>query len=104
MSRGYENRLHNSFKHAPVVPFYSNSKIILFSDCHRGTGTSNDNLLKNQHLYYAALKYYYDHDFIYIELGDGDELWKTEVILPFAKCMLMYSICSPASKNATGFT
>ncbi len=76
MSRGYENRLHNSFKYAPVVPFYSNSKIILFSDCHRGTGTSNDNLLKNQHLYYAALKYYYDHDFIYIELGDGDELWE----------------------------
>lgn len=76
MNHGYENRLHNTFKHAPVVPFYSNSKIVLFSDCHRGTGTSNDNLLKNRHLYYAALKYYYDQDFIYIELGDGDELWE----------------------------
>lgn len=78
MTNGYEKRLTDSFEHAPVIPFYPNSRIILFSDCHRGTGTSTDNFLKNQHLYYAALKYYYDHDFIYIELGDGDELWENK--------------------------
>ena len=35
-----------------------------------------DNFLKNQHLYAAALRYYYENDFTYIELGDGDELWE----------------------------
>lgn len=46
------------------------------SDCHRGTGTSSDNFLKNQHLYFAALEHYYRQGFTYIELGDGDELWE----------------------------
>ena len=35
-----------------------------------------DNFLKNQHLYFAALNYYYQHSFCYIELRDGDELWE----------------------------
>lgn len=46
------------------------------SDCHRGIGTSSDNFLKNQHLYFAALEHYYRKGFTYIELGDGDELWE----------------------------
>lgn len=46
------------------------------SDCHRGIGTSSDNFLKNQHLFFAALKYYYKRGYTYIELGDGDELWE----------------------------
>ena len=52
------------------------SQWIMFSDCHRGVGTSNDNFLKNQHLYFAALQHYYQNNFTYIELGDGDELWE----------------------------
>ena len=35
-----------------------------------------DNFLKNQHLYFAALQHYYQNNFTYIELGDGDELWE----------------------------
>ena len=46
------------------------------SDCHRGDGTSNDNFLKNQNLYHAALEYDLQKGFTYIELGDGDELWE----------------------------
>lgn len=76
MGTGCDRRLEKCFKNAPVVPLYHNSKVVLFSDCHRGVGTSNDNFLKNQHLYFAALQYYYAGKFIYIELGDGDELWE----------------------------
>ncbi|MGN0383186.1 MAG: metallophosphoesterase [Eubacterium sp.] len=50
------------------------------SDCHRGVGTSSDNFLKNQHLYFAALKHYYQAGYSYIELGDGDELWENRNI------------------------
>lgn len=72
----YRKRLDNSFKNVPVLPLNSASKYVLFSDCHRGNGTNNDNFLKNQHLYYSALRHYYRHEFTYIELGDGDELWE----------------------------
>lgn len=73
---GCEKRLDRTFKNAPVLPFDINSKIVLFSDCHRGVGNNNDNFLKNQHIYFAALRYYYTNGFTYIELGDGDELWE----------------------------
>lgn len=72
----YYSRLKKAFKNAPVLPLNTNSRYIIFSDCHRGRGTSNDNFLKNQHLYLTALKYYYQLGFTYIELGDGDELWE----------------------------
>lgn len=73
---GWQKRLAKAFIKAPVLPLYSNSRIALISDCHRGKGDSNDNFLKNQHLYFAALSYYFEHGYTYIELGDGDELWE----------------------------
>lgn len=72
----YRTRLDKAFKNAPVLPLGSDTGYVLFSDCHRGIGTNNDNFLKNRHLYLAALKHYFRHDFTYIELGDGDELWE----------------------------
>lgn len=70
------SRLNHAFEHAPILPFSRSSKFVLMSDCHRGVGSSSDNFLKNQHLYFAALKHYYQQGFTYIELGDGDELWE----------------------------
>lgn len=74
------HRLNKAFRKAPVLPLTSRSRYVLFSDCHRGTGNQTDNFLKNEHLYYAALKYYYRQGFTYIELGDGDELWENRNI------------------------
>lgn len=73
---GYYSRLSKSFEGALRLPLTDSSKYILISDCHRGAGTSNDNFLKNQNLYFAALKHYYQMGYTYIELGDGDELWE----------------------------
>lgn len=72
----YYSRLKKSFIGAQRLPLNSFTKYVLISDCHRGTGTSNDNFLKNRNLYSAALQYYYRAGFTYIELGDGDELWE----------------------------
>lgn len=69
-------RLNRAFKNVPILPLTAHSKYVLFSDCHRGTGMPSDNFLKNQNLYFAALQYYYDRNFTYIEIGDGDELWE----------------------------
>ena len=73
---GYEKRLERAFGNAPVLPLRADSRYVFFSDCHRGNGSSNDNFLKNQHLYFAALQYYFQQGYTYVELGDGDELWE----------------------------
>lgn len=70
------SRLTKAFAHAPVLPLNSDTRYVCFSDCHRGCGNQGDNFLKNQHLYFAALQYYYQKGFTYLELGDGDELWE----------------------------
>ncbi len=72
----YIKRLNNAFTNAPVLPITNNTKYVFFSDCHRGTGNSNDNFLKNSNCYFAALQYYYQNSYTYIEVGDGDELWE----------------------------
>ena len=69
-------RLNHAFLDAPMLPLSDRSRYVLMSDCHRGIGSSSDNFLKNQHLYFAALQHYYRNGFTYIELGDGDELWE----------------------------
>lgn len=71
-----DSRLDRCFRDACVLPLNSRSKYILFSDCHRGTGRANDNFLKNEFLYIAALRHYERCGFTYLELGDGDELWE----------------------------
>ncbi len=76
MKTGCDRRLDQSFRNAPVLAVGPYSRIVLISDCHRGVGNANDNFLKNQHLYFAALHHYYTRGFTYIELGDGDELWE----------------------------
>lgn len=69
----YLSKLFYSSKH---ITFDDQSRIVIMSDCHRGDGSWADTFSKNQNIYYYALKYYYDRDFTYIELGDGDELWE----------------------------
>lgn len=76
----YLSRLQKAYAGALKLPLNKNTKYVLFSDCHRGNGTTNDNFLKNQPLYLAALHHYYDQGFTYIELGDGDELWENRRI------------------------
>lgn len=70
----YKKRLDRAFKKAPYLPWNKNTKYVFFSDCHRGIGNTNDNFLPNGNSYYAALQYYYQYGFCYIEAGDGDEL------------------------------
>ncbi len=71
-----ESRLEKTFEDALILPLDQRSRYILFSDCHRGDGRANDNFLKNEFIYLAALRYYDQYGFTYLELGDCDELWE----------------------------
>lgn len=74
--------LEKAFQSARVLTIDDPSRLILFSDCHRGQGNSGDNFLANQNLFFAALTYYYENGYTYIELGDGDELWENRRLKP----------------------
>ncbi len=73
---GSLERISKVFQSAEEIPFDDSSKIILMSDVHRGDGSWADDFSRNENLYFAALTHYFNEKFTYIELGDGDELWK----------------------------
>lgn len=72
------NTLTKVFESSEEIIFDDLTNIVLMSDCHRGDGTWNDNFAKNQRSYFTALEHYYKNDYIYIEIGDGDELWEVK--------------------------
>lgn len=72
----YDGYLQKLYREAQILPLNACTKYVVMSDCHRGTGNSYDNFLRNQHLYFAALQHYYRSGFTYLELGDGEELWE----------------------------
>ncbi len=69
-------RLEEVWETSPVVKFDDTDRFVIMSDCHRGIANWGDNFAPNQHLFFAALNYYYKNGYAYIELGDGDELWE----------------------------
>lgn len=68
-------QLDKSYQLSARLNFDSESKIVMFSDCHRGTKDRYDAFAANESLYLTVLKHYFERDFTFIEVGDGDELW-----------------------------
>lgn len=71
-----KRKLENALKNAKRIKIDKNTKIIMFSDMHRGDNSLSDEFAHNQTLYRYALEHYYREGYTYIELGDGDELWE----------------------------
>ena len=71
-----QKRITRAYDTAPRVTFNDESKFIIFSDCHRGDNSFADDFANNRNIYFHALRYYYNNDYTYCELGDGDELWE----------------------------
>lgn len=69
-------RLTEAYKNAKLEYFDENSKYIFLSDIHRGDDSASDVFARNQTIFLAALNYYYDRGYTYVEVGDGDELWE----------------------------
>lgn len=69
-------RLSDVYRSAIKIPFDDSSKFVFFSDTHRGDDSGADEFGRNKHIFYHALNYYYQNDFTYVEVGDGDELWE----------------------------
>lgn len=70
------DRLNYLYENAKEINIDNGSSIVFISDIHRGDGTYSDSLIANKNIYKTALSYYYRRGFTYVEVGDGDELWK----------------------------
>ena len=71
-----KKKLDAAYKKAKRMKIDKKSKIIMFSDTHRGDNSISDEFAHNQTLYKYALEHYYKEGYTYIELGDGDEMWE----------------------------
>ncbi len=71
-----QKTISNAFKNAKHIAIDQHSKLILFSDCHRGNHSYADDFSHNSEIYEHALAHYFENEYTYIELGDGIELWE----------------------------
>ncbi|HEX4850043.1 MAG TPA: metallophosphoesterase [Puia sp.] len=53
--------------------------IIIFSDEHKGARNGSDDFANAEKNYLAALEYYNNHQFYFINLGDCEELWENTI-------------------------
>ncbi len=60
-----------------IIPFDPKTDgFIIFSDQHKGTKTFDDDFKNNAANYLAALTFYNEQRYRFINLGDAEELWK----------------------------
>lgn len=63
-----------------IIPFdTSTQKFIIFSDQHKGAKNNADDFAVCEKNYVAALQYYFNENYFFINLGDGEELWETNI-------------------------
>lgn len=68
--------ISNPYENAKRIQLNSSSKLILFSNLHRGDNSYADDFKNNRNIYFQAIRNYYENDFTRFEFGDGTELWK----------------------------
>lgn len=71
-----DERLSAAYRGAHVVDFDASSKIVLFSDEHRGDGSAADEFTRNKVVVTHALSHYLAEGFTLVEVGDVEELWE----------------------------
>ena len=68
-------------KNGLIIPFdAATQKFIVLSDQHKGAKNHADDFAVCENNYVAALKYYFDEGFYFINLGDSEELWENNVL------------------------
>ncbi|CAN5155269.1 metallophosphoesterase [soil metagenome] len=53
--------------------------VIIFSDQHKGARNGSDDFMLAEKNYLAALDYYNDNKFYFVNLGDNEELWENTI-------------------------
>lgn len=73
----YQEISEGDTKKGLILTFDCNKdRFIILSDQHKGAKNDADDFAIAEKNYLAALDYYYQNDFYYINLGDSEELWE----------------------------
>lgn len=76
----YQRILEKPGNRGIVIPFSAEqAKFIIFSDQHKGARNGADDFQLAEPNYLAALDFYAREDFIFISLGDNEELWENSL-------------------------
>lgn len=67
-------RLTETYDKARKVYFDDYSRFVFMSDAHRGDGSISDEFLKSRNMFLHALNEYYENNYTFVEVGDGEEL------------------------------
>ncbi|MDB5110159.1 MAG: metallophosphoesterase [Mucilaginibacter sp.] len=77
LSNLYQSITTEPDKRGLVIPFDSKKdQFVIFSDLHKGARDGSDIFAMAEKNYLAALEYYDQNKFCYINLGDSEELWE----------------------------
>jgi UDP-2,3-diacylglucosamine pyrophosphatase LpxH len=77
LSALFKNVKEEPGKRGLIIPFEHHAgKFIIFSDQHKGRRNGADDFTQAEPNYLAALDYYSNNDFCFINLGDSEELWE----------------------------
>lgn len=77
LSALYKSILSKPGKKGPLIPFNpQQDKFIILSDQHKGARDGADIFAKAAKNYLAALDFYNQQQYTYINLGDSEELWE----------------------------
>ena len=80
LSALYQNIRNQPGKRGPLIDLNSEHRIIIFSDQHKGDRSHRDDFKLAEQNYLEALAYYDQHNYLYCNLGDSEELWENLVL------------------------
>lgn len=73
----HQEIIKGNAKKGLTIPFdIHRDKFIVLSDQHKGAKNDSDDFMSCEKNYLAALDYYYQNDYYFINLGDCEELWE----------------------------
>jgi len=77
----YNSLITKPGKRGVIIPFDSaTDKFVILSDQHKGARNYADDFALAERNYLAALDYYHQEQYRYINLGDSEELWKNGIL------------------------
>lgn len=73
----YQHILQKPGEKGLLMPFDMNQdRFIIFSDQHKGGKDGSDDFILSEANYLAALDHYFQQGYVFISLGDSEELWE----------------------------
>lgn len=86
-------KLDKVYKKAPIFSFKPGTKLVFFSDHHKGDGEKgSDDFKRNELIYRKALEWYFKNGYTLVLVGDVEELWECKPSDVFAQYPLVHQL------------